>query len=92
MDQQKVVGAILCLLVGTIAWSSYRIEHRTEKLEGAVRIIMVESEECTEKCPGYKTGEYSNGSFKAPDNTDHEKCSSKCSGEQRQKLRALMSQ
>lgn len=94
-QQKAVVGAML-LLVATIAWNSYQTQQAVErmsrgadKLETAAKIYQ-ESDDCVSRCPSYKTGDYSNGNYRPPDNSDHEKCLSVCTGEQRQKFRALL--
>ena len=94
---QLAVVAILCLS-GITAWCSFETQQSTEhlaqaasKLEESGRILM-ESEECSNRCPAYKyNGDYGKaGSYSPPDNSEHDKCVSACSGEQRQKFRALL--
>lgn len=94
--QEKVVAGTLTALLAAITIISYQTQQATDriakgadKLESAAKILQ-ESDDCVSRCPSYKTGEYTGTNYKAPDNSDHEKCTNTCNGEQRQKFKTLL--
>ena len=78
----SVIGVVICVLLGVIAYECNQVVGRTDKVEEAARVLM-EDMECVDKCPPLS---YAQGH----DNEPWTKCSSACEGAAKQQYRQIL--